>query len=164
VWHDDRVRANHGRARPAGAIATKAVEKLVPRDRLRLTRVQIAWSAVAPGRLREVAWPGSLASATLTVHVLDNQWLHELVYMRTELLERVQRACPDVGIEALRMRVGPIAELPPDAPEPDGPAAPTLPDEPDPDTIDALNDVGDADLQQAMANARLALSGRLRRG
>ena len=157
------MRANHGRALSAGAIAGKAVEKLVPRDRLRLTRVQIAWSTVAPGRLREVAWPGALSSGTLTVHVLDNQWLHELVYMRTELLERVQHACPQVGIEALRMRVGPIAELPPEAPPPAEPPAPALPDEPDADTIDALNAVGDTGLQQAMANARLALSGRLRK-
>ena len=163
MWHDDRVRANHGRALPAGSIASRAVEKLVPRDRLRLTRIQIAWSTVAPGRLREVAWPGGLSSGTLTVHVLDNQWLHELVYMRTELLERVQHACPEVGVEALRMRVGPIAEIPPEAPRPPDPPAPTLPDEPDPDTIQALNAVGDSDLQQAMANARLALSGRLRR-
>jgi hypothetical protein len=145
-------------------ISGRAVEQLVPRERLRLTRVQIAWTSIAPGRLREVAWPGAVSSGTLTVHVLDNQWLHELMYMRAELLERVQKSCPAAGIEALRLRVGPLAELPPEAPPRPEPAAPTLSAEPDPETIAALKSIGDGRLRQTMANARLALSGRLRRG
>jgi hypothetical protein len=156
-------RANHGRAIAAGDIAGRAVEQLVPRDRLRLTRVQIAWSAIAPGRLREVAWPGSIASDTLTVHVLDNQWLHELMYMRAELLERVQKACPAAGIGALRLRVGPLAEPVPDRRPTRDSTPPSLPIEPDAATVAALKSIGDSGLRQAMANARMALAGRLRR-
>ncbi len=137
--------------------------QLVPRDRLRLTRIQIAWPSIAPGRLREVAWPGSIASDTLTVHVLDNQWLHELMYMRAELLERVQKACPAVGIAALRLRVGALAELPPERPPPPDPPPPSLPLEPTTETVDALKSIADSSLRQAMANARMALAGRLRR-
>jgi hypothetical protein len=158
------ARANHGRAIAAGDIAGRAVAQLVPRDRLRLTRVQVAWTTIAPGRLREVAWPGSINADTLTVHVLDNQWLHELMYMRVELLERVRKACPAAGIEALRLRVGPLAEaLPASAPRPD-PSPPTLPSEPTADTIAALKSISDSALRQAMANARMALAGRLRKG
>jgi hypothetical protein len=157
------TRANHGRALSAGDVAGRAVEQLVPRDRLRLTRVQIAWPTIAPGRLREVAWPAALASGTLTVHVLDNQWLHELMYMRAELLERVQKSCPAARIEALRLRVGPMPELPREAPPRPDPRAPTLPPEPAPETIAALKAIGDSALRQTMANARMALSGRLRR-
>jgi hypothetical protein len=97
------------------------------------------------------------------VHVLDNQWLHELMYMRAELLERVQKSCPAARIEALRLRVGTMPELPREAPPRPDPSAPTLPSEPAADTIAALKAIGDSSLRQAMANARMALSGRLRR-
>jgi hypothetical protein len=99
----------------------------------------------------------------LTLVIADNQWLHELQYMRIELLERVCKCCPEAQVASMRMRVGPIP-LPlfvGETPEP--PPPPTLPEQPDRDTIAALRAIDDPALRQAMANARLALSGRLRR-
>lgn len=141
----------------------RAVEKIVPVDRLRLIRVQMAWDELAPGHLREVAWPASLRDGQLVVHVIDNQWLHELSYMREEILHRIRTACPREGITGLRLRVGHIREARNERAEPARPAIGALPDEPTRDTVEALQEVGDPVLRQAMANARLALSRRLRR-
>lgn len=148
----------------AGPLALRAVEKLVPTERLRLIRVQMAWDEIAPGHLREVAWPAALRDAQLVLHVVDNQWLHELTYVREDLLGRIRRACPAEGIGELRLRVGavrPAMREPPFAPSPAPVVA--LSDEPARETIDALQSVEDQALRQAMANARMALSRRLRR-
>jgi hypothetical protein len=156
-------RDNHGRASTAGSLALRAVGAIVPPDRLRLTRIQIAWPEIAPGRLQRVAWPVVVGGGTLTVNVIDNQWLHELLYMKLELLERIQQRCRAAEIDGLRMRVGEVPEpWPEPEPLPD-PVVASLPDEPARDTVAALNDVEDPRLRQAMANARMALSHRLRR-
>jgi hypothetical protein len=146
----------------AGALAIDAIRKIVPPDQLQLTRVRASWREITEGRLRAVAWPASLRSGILTVHVRDNQWLHELTYLRGHLLQRVQRTCPDAGVTDLRVRVGQVhvpRELPP---EPEAPPPPALDDEPSRETWEALSAIEDPDLRQAIANTRMALSKRVR--
>jgi hypothetical protein len=151
-----RKRKNHGRRMHAGELARDAVRRIVPDERLRLALVLVGWDQAVPARLREVAAPGSMHGTTLVVHVVDNQWLHELTYLRTDLLGSVQRACPDAGVTALKLRVGTV----PRAREHDVPertAVPGLPQEPARDTVLAIEAVDDPGLKQVVANARLAL-------
>ncbi len=158
-----RRRTNHGQSRPAGELAEHAIGTIVPKERLRLTRVQIAWPQIARGNLRRTAWPGALRDNTLFLRVRNNQWLHELNYMTAELLGRVQAMCPEAGVREVRLRVGDIPDPPPPSVPPPPPDIIDLSPEPDPATVDALQGVEDGDLRRAMANARMALSGRLRR-
>jgi predicted nucleic acid-binding Zn ribbon protein len=132
------------------------VRKIVPDERLRLALVQVGWDEAVPARLREVAGPGSMHGTTLVVHVVDNQWLHELTYLRTDLLASLQRACPEAGVTALRLRVGTVLQTrPQDLREPD--RAPGLATEPAKDTVLAIEAVSDPDLKQIVATARVAL-------
>lgn len=156
-------RMNHGESRPAGEFAQHAVEIIVPAERLRLTRLQIAWPDLVGKRLRAVAWPGVLRGKQLILFVRDPQWQHELTYMVDELRKRIADRCPECPVESIRMRVGEIPEEPPPPPPPPPPDIVDLPDEPAPETVDALGGIGDDQLRQLIANARMALSGRLRR-
>lgn len=138
------------------------MSKIVPADQLELTRIRGTWPEVARGQLRTVAWPTTLRDGTLTLAVLDNQWLHELSYLRHDLLRRLQQRCPRAGIADLRLRVGQV-HVPPDLGEPpEAPPPPALPDEPPRETREALQSIEDAGLRQTIANARMALSQRLR--
>ena len=154
-----------GQAVCIAELAPRVVAGIVPSERLRLTIVQIAWSdaTAAPGHLREVSWPAQLTNGTLTIHVLDNQWLHELTYLRDELLIRIQKICPRAKVENLRLRVGPLAKIEPLQKPASLPDPPCLADQPSDDTVEALRAVTDPTLAQAMANARMALAGHLRR-
>ncbi len=154
---------NHGERRTAGELAAHAIRLIVPPDRLRLTRLQIAWPQLAGERLSRVAWPGYLRGTALTVWVRDTQWQHELVYMHPELLKRLAEVVPDVPVESMRFRVGDIPELLPEPPPPPPVVLNDLPDEPATATVDALHGVEDEGLRKAMATARLALSGKLRK-
>ena len=156
-------RINHGQSRPAREFAAHAVRIIVPPERLRLTRLQIGWSEMVGPRLRAVAWPGALKGKQLVVFVRDTQWQHELVYMKDELLARIAKQCPQCPVSSIRLRVGEIPPIPVRPPPPPPPNIVELPDEPTPETMSALSDVGDVNLRKIIANARMALSGRLRR-
>ena len=62
-----------------------------------------------------------LVDGRLYLHVDDNQWLHELSYMRHDLLAKLRRACPTAGIKELRLRVGEVELVPPPEPVPEPP-------------------------------------------
>lgn len=152
-------RKNHGRALRASELAWREVLATVPRERVELARLQNAWPRLAPRHLQEVAWPAALVDGRLYVHVDDNQWLHELSYMRHDLLAKLRRACPTAGIKELRMRVGEVELVPP--PEPVCELkVPGLPREPERATIEAMEAIEDATLRDAVAAARLALGSR----
>lgn len=154
-----RKRDNHGRATRASDLAWREILKTVPRDRIELARLQNAWPRLVPRHLQEVAWPAWLGDGRLVVHVDDNQWLHELSYLRQDLLGKLQRACPTARLRALRLRVGQVEVVPPPVPVPD-PSVPGLPREPERSTIEAMESIDDARLRDAVAAARLALGSR----
>jgi hypothetical protein len=139
----------------AGDLATRAVASMVPERQIRLAKIQIAWSLALPERIRRVASPAAVAGDTVILHVRDNQWLHELAYLRADVLDRLREGGVD-GVCDVRMRVGEVEFIAPPAPAPP-PPGPPLSAEPDRSTIDAMGAVEDDALRQAIANARLAL-------
>jgi hypothetical protein len=151
-------RKNHGKRVPVGELAEQTLRKIVPEERVRLVRMQLVWDDVMPIRLRGVAAPAAVDGETLVVHVRDNQWLHELAYLRSDLLARVQQHCPRGRVGTLKLRVGQVPEPPPPIP----PAAPAervrLPMQPPGETLDAIAAVGDDGLRHAIATARQALT------
>lgn len=132
---------------------------MVPRDRVELARLQNAWPGLVPAHLQKVAWPAWINAGRLIVHVSDNQWLHELTYMRHELLTRLREQYPKARLKELRLRVGPVNVVPPPEPVPE-PYYPGLPPEPERATIDAMESIEDTALRDAVAAARLALGSR----
>ncbi len=151
-------RRNHGRSVPAAELADKALRSIVPADRLRLVRVQIAWADALPARLLRVAAPVGIDDGTLVVHVADNQWLHELQYLRSDLLDRIRDAIPDGGVTQLRLRVGLVPEPPLRESPPPPPLRPVLSLQPDGITVDAIASIPDDALRDVIATARQALT------
>jgi hypothetical protein len=151
-------RRNHGRSVPAAELADKALRAIVPADRLRLVRVQIAWADALPARLLRVASPVAIDDHTLVVHVADNQWLHELQYLRSDLLDRIREAIPDGGVTQLRMRVGEVAPIEKPEPPPPVQQRPVLSLQPATDTLEAIASIPDDGLRDVIATARQALT------
>jgi hypothetical protein len=138
------------------------VRQHVAVDTVTLMQVRDAWPHVAGAALEARTWPAAVHGETLVVHVHDNQWLHELTYLRQDLLRRLQALAPSARLTALRLRLG---EVPPvsqrRAPEPPPPppplAPPRLSAEPDAATRAALDAVAYPELKQLMAGARVML-------
>lgn len=130
-------------------------------DTIRLMQVRDVWPRIAGERFEVHTWPAAIAGETLVVHVHDSQWLHELTYMRQDLLRRLEALAPTTALRAVKLRLG---QVPPVAgrrlPEP--PRAPPLPPprlapEPDEATRRALEAVADPELKQIIAGARIML-------
>lgn len=161
-----RMARKRRRKRPGGRFPSAAseiawafVRRHVPDRELRLIRVRAAWEEIATPRIASRTWPVYVKGDELIVAVQDNQWLHELAYLRQDLLGRVQRELPMLGIESLRLRLGTIPER--DSLERVRPETPTRPEglasEPPRETLDTLQGVSDPELRDAAAAARLML-------
>jgi len=150
----------------AAPVALAVLRSHIGDQRLRVVRVQMAWHEIVPHTLLPYVWPSDLKGDSLVVHVADNQWLHELRYLETDLLARIQEACPSTAIASLRMRLGAVPKLserPKVMPLEKVAAAwnrDLLSPQPSPETLEALEDVDDVELRHAVANARMALSQR----
>lgn len=155
-------RRNHGQAVPVGPLFEQAVTSIVPPERLRVTRVQMAWPHIAGPSLQRVCWPQAIQRDILTLTVCDNQWLHELVYLQVDLLRRIRAEVPQAEVAHLRMRVGTVPPPVSEPPDPPPPPVTSLADEPGAETIAALQALDDPRLRQIAANARMAMSARLR--
>ncbi len=150
---------------PQPSLLTAALWDLVRRHigegTIRLMQVRDCWPRIAGVGLEAHTWPAAVAGDTLIVHVHDSQWLHELTYMRQDLLRKLAALAPMARLRTLKLRLG---EVPPVAGRrlPDDPWVPPLPPprlspEPDAATREALDAVTDPELKQIIAGARIML-------
>lgn len=146
-----------------GASLWLVVRQHVHADTIRLLHVQDTWARLAGPQLAARTWPTAVHGDTLIVHVHDSQWLHELTYMRQDLVQRLHSLVPDaVGLKHLKLRLGPVLPVPQrPTPEPPPPppalAPPRFSPEPDAGTRAALDAVVDPELKQILAGARVML-------
>jgi predicted nucleic acid-binding Zn ribbon protein len=138
------------------------VRQHVHGDTIRLLHVQDVWARVAGPQLAARTWPTAVHGDTLIVHVHDSQWLHELTYMRQDLLQRLDVLLPGAAPKLLKLRLGevlPVAQRPvPESPPPPPKLAPPrFSPEPDAGTRAALDAVADPELKQILAGARVML-------
>jgi hypothetical protein len=152
-------RKNHGKRIPGGELAELALRKIVPDERVRLVRLQLAWDDVMPARMRGIAAPAGVDGEVLTVHVRDNQWLHELAYLRADMLGRLHSQCPEARIATIKLRVGVVPEPPPPVPIEPVREKIRLSMQPEAGTLAAISEVDDEGLRHTIATARLALTG-----
>jgi predicted nucleic acid-binding Zn ribbon protein len=157
-----RARRRSPGPQPLAAAIWALVRRHVAEDTIRLLHVRDVWSAVAGAGYEAHTWPAAIVGATLIVHVHDHQWLHELTYMRQALLDRLQALAPAAGLMGLRLRLGEVPPVPQRRPPESSLPAPALAPprfspEPDAATRAALDAVGDPELQQILAGARVML-------
>ncbi len=74
-------------------------------------RMQEEWSRL-PAPFCEGTAPVAFDGKTLTIHVRNAVWKQEMVFRSPDLLALVQEYWPQVGVTALRVRVGAIPPPP----------------------------------------------------
>jgi len=66
------------------------------------------WSEAVGEVFGRESCPSMLAGGVLQVSVSNSNWLHEMRFMKTQILERLQAMLPDTPISDIRFRVGPV--------------------------------------------------------
>lgn len=163
-----RKHKRYGRA-DLSKLVYKHLRRHVPVYAIELERLRMLWPQLVTPRVAKRTYPARLFKGTLWVHVHDNQWLHELGYLRQEILDRLHREPGFRNIEKIELRLGKIpptappvgrsaASSPRDAktrPAPPSPLSSTTPQ----GTHAALAAVRDPALRAALEAARSSLGG-----
>lgn len=144
-----------------GKLVYEQLRKHVPLGALRLERLQQRWPQLVTPRIAKRTWPAKLYGKRLLVLVHDNQWLHELGYLRQDILDRVNREMPDAHVDDLILRLGKVpAPRVPDPGPADVPRKPPLSGEVPQSTRQAIDAVKDPELRAAIQAARAAFGGK----
>ncbi|MFV8756233.1 DciA family protein [Nannocystaceae bacterium ST9] len=146
-------------------LVAAVLDRHVPPELQRLTRLREIWAELLPRSFTDAVWPMLVQGERLIVHVQDSQWLHEMTYWRQDVLARLREEWPESGIERLDAFVGelpPLALRRPPIPvlAPTPLRAPVLSPEVPDETMDALNQIRDPRLRDALAQARMRLGTR----
>lgn len=66
------------------------------------------WENVVGAPIADNAKPFAVSGAILLVHVSSSAWLHQLHFLKTELLEKLNGGLTDRQIEDIKFKVGPL--------------------------------------------------------
>jgi predicted nucleic acid-binding Zn ribbon protein len=67
-----------------------------------------AWRAALGEALAKQTRPGAVRRGTLEVIVANSTLLQELTFQKTEILKRLTQHAPELAVQSIRFRVGPI--------------------------------------------------------
>ena len=143
----------------------KMLNKYIPQEVQQLIRIQQKWPDMVGALLYPQTWPVSLTKSVLVIHGSDPQWLHELGYLRQELLTNIHKIVP--AVVRLQPRLGQVPDRDIRAhwqssleEQPTAVYRPVLTEVPESETIQAMASVRDVELKHAIAAARLMLGKR----
>jgi hypothetical protein len=89
-------------------IAEALARRWVGEDALRLERLRARWPALVGHTVARRTHPARIDGATLWVHVHDEQWLHEMRWLRQPLLDRLGASEVGRGIATVEFRRGAV--------------------------------------------------------
>jgi predicted nucleic acid-binding Zn ribbon protein len=150
-----RKRSPHDGLHRIEEITGRVLGRLVPPHAIVLGRIQLLWPELLPPAAATRTWPQALSGHHLVVHVTDNQWLHELQYLRAEIVERLRDRFPALELEDLRVRVGTVP--PSRVGDPVAPSDPTRTQVVDASAQSVVDEVEDPELRRVIARALRAL-------
>ena len=73
-----------------------------------MTAVWDIWDHTVGATLAENTRPAAFKGRLLLVHVSSSVWLHQLQFMKPELIEKVNAACGKKLVEDIAFKIGPI--------------------------------------------------------
>lgn len=105
-----RRRARRGPSEPESiaSLLPTVVARIGGEDRAVMQRVALVWEEAVGALLARHTRPEGVRGRVLMVKVTSSSYAHELVLLRREILQRVERALGASLIDEIRSRVGPL--------------------------------------------------------
>ncbi len=80
-------------------------------------RLQTQWRDIVGEVLAAHTWPTRIRFRKLFIAVDNSVWLHQLTYLKSTLMEKIQSEAPDLYLRDIVFRIGEIPEQKGDEPE-----------------------------------------------
>ncbi len=77
-----------------------------------MTAVWDIWDHAVGATVAENTQPAAFKGRLLLVHVSSSVWLHQLQFMKPELIEKVNAACTQRLVEDITFKIGPLEREP----------------------------------------------------
>jgi len=73
-----------------------------------LTEVWRLWERAVGNTIAENARPAAIKGKILLVHVVSSSWLHQLQFLKKDIVRKVNDALGEERIEEIKFKIGPI--------------------------------------------------------
>jgi predicted nucleic acid-binding Zn ribbon protein len=93
---------------PIGDLLDKLMENVGRSCGKGLLQVWDIWEIAAGPVIAQNAKPVALKEKLLMVHVADSSWMHELSFLKTEIIRNINGTLGDDLVENIRFTIGPV--------------------------------------------------------
>lgn len=108
-----------------GGVLEHALQHLSSPAQRGLMRLPALWRQAVGTHIAAHSCPAGLRTGVLTIHVSSPVWMQELHFMRTRILETLNRLTPEEPLRDITFRIGPVTGEPcPEEPAPPKPLTP----------------------------------------
>jgi predicted nucleic acid-binding Zn ribbon protein len=73
-----------------------------------LVKVWQTWDSVVGDVVAQNARPAAFKGRTLLVHVASSTWIHQLQFLKTEIMDKLNQALDRQLVQDLKFKIGPI--------------------------------------------------------
>ena len=73
-----------------------------------LIRVRQIWDSVVGDVIAQNARPAAVRGRVLLVHVASSTWVHQLQFLKADIIEKLNQALNRRQIEDLKFKIGPL--------------------------------------------------------
>ena len=74
----------------------------------RLIRVCQIWDSVVGDVIAQNARPAAVKGRVLLVHVASSTWVHQLQFLKADIIEKLNQALNRQPIEDIKFKIGPV--------------------------------------------------------
>lgn len=75
-----------------------------------MTAVWDIWERAVGGAVADNTRPAAFKGRLLLVHVSSSVWVHQLQFMKTELIDKVNAACGKRLVDDMTFKIGPLEQ------------------------------------------------------
>ena len=95
-------------ARHIGSILPDVIRTCRREKDTAMTAVWDIWNHAVGATVAENTRPAAFKGRLLLVHVSSSVWVHQLQFMKRDLIEKINAACPEGLVEDIFFKIGPL--------------------------------------------------------
>lgn len=104
----DKKPQKNSDALPIGRILPDVVRTCRREDDTGMTAVWDVWDSAVGAAVAENTRPAAFRGRLLLVHVTSSVWLHQLQFMKQDLVAKINAACQKQLVEDITFKIGPL--------------------------------------------------------